>query len=57
MYEKEKHLKQDNVKKNYDLKLSEFYKAVNKAIINKNVQTLYGLSKIFNRNYLNNSKN
>lgn len=57
MYEKEEELKQDTVKEKYDLNLSEFYKELNNAIITKNAQSLYGLSKIFNRHYFKKSQN
>ena len=56
MYEKEKELKQGTVKENYDLNMSEFYKELNNAIITKNAQSLYGLSKIFNRHYFKNTQ-
>jgi hypothetical protein len=57
MYEKEKELKQGKMKESYDLNLSEFYKELNKAIITKNAQSLYGLSKKFNRHYFKKSLN
>jgi len=51
MNENEKDLTQITSKENYELDLPEFYKALNNAINNKNVQSLYDLSKIFNRYY------
>ena len=49
MNEKEPDSKEISLKENYDLNLPEFYKALNKAINTNNMQSIYGLSKIFNR--------
>jgi hypothetical protein len=51
MNENENELKHNIQKENLEFNLPEFYKLVNKAILNKNVQSLYDLSKIFNRHY------
>ena len=49
MNEKEKDPKENYLKKDYDLNLPEFYKELNKAIHTNNMQSIYGLSKIFTR--------
>ncbi|MFX0105550.1 MAG: hypothetical protein ACFE75_08670 [Candidatus Hodarchaeota archaeon] len=49
MNEKEKEFKKIELKENYELNMTEFYKALNKAINSNNEQSIYGLSKIFTR--------
>ena len=49
MNEKEKDFEEISSKENYELNLPEFYKALNKAISTNNIQSIYGLSKIFTR--------
>jgi hypothetical protein len=49
MNEKEdafREIKSDGI---YELDLPKFYKALKRAIINNNIQSIYGLSKIFAR--------
>jgi len=49
MDENEKNFKEIDFKGNFELNMTEFYKELNKAISTKNVQSIYGLSKIFTR--------
>lgn len=49
MNENEKNFKEIDFKGNFKLNMTEFYKELNKAISTKNVQSIYGLSKIFTR--------
>jgi hypothetical protein len=49
MNEKEKILREINYKGKSELNLPEFYKALNNAINTNNMQSIYGLSKIFTR--------
>ncbi|UCD01968.1 MAG: hypothetical protein JSV23_02810 [Promethearchaeota archaeon] len=49
MNEKEKDFKEIGFRENFELNLPEFFKALNKAISTNNIQSLYGLSKIFTR--------
>jgi hypothetical protein len=49
MNEKEDVFKEINSDGIYELDLPEFYKALKKAIINNNIQSIYGLSKTFAR--------
>lgn len=49
MNEKEKDVKNTLLKENFELNLPEFYKALNNAINNRNMQSIYGLSKIITR--------
>ena len=49
MNEKEKDFKEIGFKENNELNLQEFFKALNKAISTNNIQSIYGLSKIFTR--------
>lgn len=51
MNEKEKHSKSVLLTINNELNLNEFYTNLNQAISTNNVQTIYQLSKIFNRIY------
>ena len=53
MNEREKFLKDITLKENFELNLLEFYKELKKAIMCNNIQTIYKLSKIFNRNFKN----
>ena len=49
MNEKEKISKQIPFTENVELNLQEFYKQLNYAITTNNIQSIYGLSKIFTR--------
>ncbi len=49
MDENEKYFKEIDFKGNFELNMTEFYKKLNKAISTQNVQSIYGLSKIFTR--------
>ncbi len=49
MNKKEKPSQEIEFKDNLEMNLTEFYKALNKAINTKNAQSVYGLSKIFTR--------
>lgn len=49
MNKKEKPCQEIEFKDNLEMNLTEFYKALNKAISTKNTQSVYGLSKIFTR--------
>ena len=49
MDENEKDFKEIDLKGNFELNMTEFYKELNNAISTKNVQSIYGLSKIFTR--------
>lgn len=49
MDENEKDFKEIDVKGNFELNETEFFKALNKAISTNNINTIYGLSKIFTR--------
>jgi len=49
MNEKEEIFKEINSDGIFELDLPEFYRALKKAIVNNNMQSIYGLSKIFNR--------
>ena len=49
MDENEKDFKEIDFKGNFELNMTEFYKELNNAISTKNVQSIYGLSKIFTR--------
>jgi len=49
MNKKEKPSQEIEFKDNLEMNLIEFYKAVNKAINDRDRESLYGLSKIFNR--------
>lgn len=51
MNENDNYLRKTVSKENFELYLPEFYKKLRNAIDNKNVQSLYDLSKIFNRCY------
>ncbi len=52
MDENEKDFKEINVKGNFKLNETEFFKELNKAISTNNVQSIYGLSKIFTRYFV-----
>lgn len=52
MDENEKDFKEIDVKGNFELNETEFYKELNKAISMNNVQSIYGLSKIFTRYFV-----
>ncbi|MFX1308704.1 MAG: hypothetical protein ACFE8C_03330 [Promethearchaeota archaeon] len=54
MNKKEKNLTDTPIKKKSELNLPEFYAALNKAISNHNLQSIYDLSKIFTRYYFKN---
>jgi len=49
MDENEKNFKEIDVKGNFELNETEFFKELNKAISTNNMNTIYGLSKIFTR--------
>ena len=49
MTEKEKPSQEIDFKDHHELNLSEFFRALNKAINTNNTQSIYGLSKIFTR--------
>jgi len=49
MDEKEKNYKEIDFKRNFEQNITEFYEELNKAISTKNIQSIYGLSKIFTR--------
>ena len=49
MNEKEKTDIVNKLEKDFELNLPEFYKELNKAISNNNQESIYKLSKIFNR--------
>ncbi len=49
MKEDDKPPQEIKFKANNDLNLTEFYNAINNAISTNNLQSLYGLSKIFTR--------
>ncbi|MCK4779273.1 MAG: hypothetical protein KAT57_03760 [Candidatus Lokiarchaeota archaeon] len=49
MDENEKDFKEIDVKGNFELNETEFFKELNKAISTNNMNTIYGLSKIFTR--------
>ena len=49
MDENENELKEVDFKGKVELNMTEFYKELNKAISTNNVQSIYGLSKIFTR--------
>lgn len=51
MNKKDKSIKRFEFKENYELNMTEFYKALDFAIHKKNAQSIYGLSKIFTRYY------
>ncbi len=51
MNEKDKITKRFEFKENYELNMTEFYKALDNAISKNNAQSIYGLSKIFTRYY------
>lgn len=49
MDENEKDFKEIDVKGKFELNETEFFKELNKAISTNNMNTIYGLSKIFTR--------
>jgi len=49
MNKKEKPSQEIGFKDNYELNLTEFYRALNDAISDNNMQSIYELSKIFTR--------
>jgi hypothetical protein len=49
MNKKEKPSQEVEIKDNLEMNLTEFYKALTNAISTSNMQSIYGLSKIFNR--------
>ena len=49
MKEDDKPPQEIKFKANNDLNLTEFYNAINNAISTNNLQSLYGISKIFTR--------
>ena len=49
MNDKEKDSLKISLKESHELDLPEFYKALTTAITTKNMQSLYGLSKVFTR--------
>ena len=49
MNKKEKPPQEIEFKDHYELNTTEFFKALNKAIVSNNTQSIYGLSKIFTR--------
>ena len=51
MNEKDKLIEEFKLKDNYDLNLKEFFKELNNAISANNMQSIFRLSKIFNRYY------
>jgi len=52
MEENEKNFKEIDFKVNFEMNMPEFYKELNKAISTNNVQSIYGLSKIFTRHFI-----
>ncbi len=52
MDENEKDFEDIDFKVNFEMKMPEFYKELNKAISTNNVQSIYGLSKIFTRYFV-----
>ena len=52
MDENEKNFKEIDFKVNFEMNMPEFYKELNKAISTNNVQSIYGLSKIFTRYFV-----
>lgn len=57
MDENEKNLKKFDFDRNLELNMTEFYKELNKAINTSNLQSIYGLSKIFTRYFFNKMDN
>ena len=52
MDENEKDFEDIDFKVNFEMKIPEFYKELNKAISTNNEQSIYGLSKIFTRYFV-----
>lgn len=52
MEEAENDFKEFDVKGNFKLNETEFFKALNNAISTNNMQSIYGLSKIFTRYFV-----
>ncbi len=52
MDENEKDFEDIDFKVNFEMNMPEFYKELNKAISTNNVQSIYGLSKIFTRYFV-----
>ncbi|NVM34570.1 MAG: hypothetical protein HWN81_03175 [Candidatus Lokiarchaeota archaeon] len=52
MDENENDFKEIDFKGNFELSMTEFYKELNKAISTNNIQSIYGLSKIFTRYFV-----